>query len=270
MAGRAGVSYLDTKAVVIFSISYILKKHGFPWIGDRPRIPTSFSSQFYHVLRHILDIFDREFMRFYEDLTPSVIADPAKAIEDAGHMILRKDTQNSNFEVTEFLQVSQTNIIALIYFSAVVAIKVQEDQIFQHRFPGVPQSTNGYRKMNEAESAKINGSYSLDENGFKKHNCYERNCSLDLGSPSSSVLSTPLSDDADATLNLADSNEGSSLKSSGYGSVIDSLSCSLDGRHSKYPYSSTTMYVANKTCSFINKHVGHHISAKGGWVCTVL
>lgn len=261
MPDSGRICYLDTKAVVVYSVSYILNKHGFSWIGDRPRIPISFSPNFYKVLRHILDLFDEEFTSFYDDLTPSVFADPARAIEDAGHKILR-NRKNSE-EVAEFLNVSQTNVIALIYFSAVVAIKVQEKENVLNHFATSAQYVNGYHQSNGVDdSAKGNGE--VGGMGFKKRKLlpYQQSASIDSLPSPSSVTSTPLSDESEA--NLADSNM-SSLKSSGYGSATESFSTYPGNTSAKYPYSSTTVYIVNKASSFINKHVGHHISANNGW-----
>ena len=182
MAGTCqNVYYLDTRAVVVYSISYILGKHGYTWVGDKPRIPAFFSNHFYYILRQILDKFDKEFDEISLNMEDeAMLHNPGKALENMGNGIMENHkestTKAANLSTSagssQKMQQSphkfmQSYIIAFIYFASVLAIKVQQ----HHRSVAHTKQHESSSNLNSTVQGQFLSSYSVKNDGDVECGC---------------------------------------------------------------------------------------------------
>ena len=302
MTENRRITYLDTKAVVVFSFDFILRRHNLNWVGPKPNLPVQLSPCFYQILEKMLELYDDNFKEVTHGVDQEMLEAPEVAVENVGngilrkchlpvqprnqtppmisktrsnnHLILTSDSGTSNELVTppNFMQ---SNVVILVYFAACLEVqkqiklmkKTSLSRIFENGHHN-RSSVSSHASINSNEVFPTdnepfhNGMHNENGNDFESSKRSTSNYSL--GNTNSHNVATSLNNHRDRRSTIGtDSVSCYEMTSRIHGMSVSSCSTSeLSGGLDR----SNTIFVANKVSSFINRNMGYFIDHYGGWV----
>ena len=300
MTENRRITYLDTKAVVVFSFDFILRRHNLNWVGPKPNLPIQLSPCFYQILEKMLELYDDNFKEVTHGVDQEMLEAPEVAVENVGngilrkchlpvqprnqtppmisktrsnnHLILTSDSGTSNELVTppNFMQ---SNVVILVYFAACLEVQKQIKLMKKTSLSRIFE--NGHHNRSSVSShASINSNevFPTDNEPFHNgmHNgndiesCKRSTSNYSLGNTNSHNVATSLNNHRDRRSTIGtDSVSCYEMTSRINGMSVSSCSTSeLSGGLDR----SNTIFVANKVSSFINRNMGYFIDHYGGWV----
>ena len=305
MAENRRVTYLDTKAVVVYSLTFILKRHNLKWVGPKPKLPVKLSPCFYQILQNMLELYDGNFAEISQDVDDNMLENFGEAIENVGNQILTRchlplqpkdqspmpvvhkspsnrhlelNTTNGQRQLITPPNFMQSNVLALVYFAAVLAVKAQTSILAKlnkdrnldlQLYEQTATIVNGHvydDALSPDHSPDLSASPNITTSDYSTRN---------IGiSPVESMSNSTSSVNPAINSRFRKASNVSMLSnetSSSYYRSGEDLSMSVDSGNSSVLFpegikSMNTIQMANKVSSFINRNMGYFIDHYGGWV----